>query len=67
MPEKFDLAYYLTKLKNHKVEPLEKVLQKDGQLNDIDYHLEIMKKYYPDYKHGGPLRIKCGFEGQYTF
>ena len=39
MPEKFDLAYYLTKLKNHKVEPLEKVLQKDGQLNDIDYHL----------------------------
>ena len=54
---KQEISYYLEKVKRKKKGDLVSYVNNEGQLNDIDYYVEVMKKYYPDNR---PLKIILG-------
>ena len=54
---KQEISYYLEKVNSQKKGDLVSYVNNEGQLNDIDYYVEVMKKYYPDNR---PLKIKLG-------
>jgi hypothetical protein len=53
---KEQIQQYLDKAKNKNRDKLKTYLSKEGTLNDVDYYIEVMKRYYPEYD--GPLVIK---------
>ena len=54
---KQEISYYLEKVNSQKKGDLVSYVNNEGQLNDIDYYVEVMKKYYPDNR---PLKIILG-------
>ena len=54
---KQEISDYL-KLINKRKDKLKTYVNKEGQINDIDYYIEVMGKYYPDSKPN--LVIKLG-------
>ena len=54
---KQEISYYLEKVNSQKKGDLVSYVNNEGQLNDIDYYVEAMKKYYPDNR---PLKIILG-------
>ena len=53
---KEQIQHYLDKAKYKNRDRLRAYLSKEGTLNDVDYYVEVMKRYYP--KNDGPLVIK---------
>ena len=54
---KQEISYYLEKVNSQKQGELASIVNNEGTINDIDYYVEVMQKYYPDSK---PLVIKLG-------
>jgi hypothetical protein len=54
---KEEISEYLKKAKELGNTDLVTYISRHGTLNDIDYHIEVMKQYYPD---GRPLIIRLG-------
>ena len=51
---KAEISEYIKKANKPKDNDLVAYVNHNGTINDIDYHVEVMKKYYPE---GGPLVI----------
>lgn len=45
---KEEISEYLKKINSMKKEDLVTYLQNNGRINDIDYYVEVQKKYYPE-------------------
>ena len=54
---KQEISYYLEKVNSQRQGELTEYVNNEGQINDIDYYVEVMKKYYPDKR---PLKIILG-------
>lgn len=44
------ISEYIRKIHNREPDKLATYVKANGQLNDIDYYVEVMKKYYPEDK-----------------
>ena len=44
------ISEYIRKIHNREPDKLASYVKVNGQLNDIDYYVEVMKKYYPEDK-----------------
>lgn len=44
------ISEYIRKIHNREPDKLAAYVKVNGQLNDIDYYVEVMKKYYPEDK-----------------
>ncbi len=58
MVDEKTISYYLEKAQEKRNEDLKVVLNSNGKINDVDYYVESMRKYYPK----GPLVVLLGFE-----
>ena len=54
---KQEISYYLEKVNSQRQGELTEYVNNEGQINDIDYYVEVMKKYYSDNR---PLKIILG-------
>lgn len=55
---KQEISEYIKLINSKKQDKLKTYVNKEGQINDIDYYIEVMGKYYPDSKPN--LVIKLG-------
>lgn len=58
------IDYYLEKSNSHKKQEFNHFVSSEGKINDVEYHIEMKKKYYPDKVHKGPLSITLGLNAK---